>query len=87
MAMSLLSKDEIVTFPEFANRLAEVWNCCVGARPDDLQELQKVGLGHLDLDDDLEVNAAEFRGLMVRLGLAVEPSDGLALCGLNLGDL
>lgn len=87
LALSLMAEHEVITIVEFAQRLRQVWSLCSGADPDDGERLRDAGLGPLDMDEDLEPNGAAFGQLMVRLGLAVEPSDGLTLCALRTEDL
>ena len=83
LALSLLDENEVLTLPEFAARLAGVWSILVGAGASDGEELRARRFGPLDQDDDLRPNTAGFRALMVRLGLAVEPSDGLTLVAIG----
>lgn len=87
LAMTLLDEGEVVSVVEFADRLRSVWHVCSGSAPDDLDHLRSRGFGPLDADEDLEPNARAFQGLLVRLGLAVSPSDGLTLCALRAGEV
>ena len=87
LAMTVLEEDEVVSVVEFANRLRSVWRVCSGSAPDDLDLLREQGYGPLDADEDLEPNARAFHELLVRLGLAVSPSDGLTLCALRAGEV
>jgi hypothetical protein len=59
----------------------------VGAGPHDGELLRSNRFGPLDRDDDLRPNAVAFEALMIRLGLAVEPSDGLTLVAINAEEL
>lgn len=87
LALSLLKPGELIPLAEFAMRLRETWCVCTGAGIDDGDLLHRKGFAPLDADDDLEPNAAAFRTLLVRLGLAVEPSDGLTLCAIDAEEL
>ena len=87
LAMTLLREDEVVSVVEFADRLRSVWRICSGSAPGDLDLLRSLGFGPLDADEDLEPNARAFHDLLVRLGLAVSPSDGLTLCALRAGEV
>ncbi|CAO3426274.1 hypothetical protein [Azospirillum argentinense] len=86
LAWSVLGPDELVELPTFADRLRDTWAVCVGASSADGNQIRNAGIGPLDSDDDLVPNAKAFKELLVRLNLAVEPSDGLALCALNPED-
>jgi hypothetical protein len=87
LALSLLEEDDVLTMPVFADRLLSTWCQCVGAGSEDSQLLRQARFGPLDRDDDLRPNAVNFERFLVRLGLAVEPSDGLTLVALNAGEL
>lgn len=87
LAMTLLEENEVVSVVEFSDRLRDVWGICTGSSPGDLDMLRTRGFGPLDADEDLEPNARAFRGLLVRLGLAVSPSDGLTLCALRADEV
>lgn len=87
LAMTLLKEDEVVSVVEFADRLRSVWRICSGSAPGDLDLLRSLGFGPLDADEDLEPNARAFHDLLVRLGLAVSPSDGLTLCALRADEV
>lgn len=83
LALSLLEEKQVLTLPEFAMQLERVWSILVGAGPTDGDVLRSNRFGPLDHDDDLRPNTAAFQALMVRLGLAVEPSDGLTLVAIG----
>lgn len=87
LALSLLDEGEVLTMTDFADRLQATWCLCVGAGSDDAQLLRSNRLGPLDRDDDLRPNALCFERFLVRLGLAVEPSDGLTLVALSADEL
>jgi hypothetical protein len=87
LALSLLEPGQVLTISEFSEALRESWCVCAGAHPDDARLLREQRFGPLDVDEDLQPNANEFRALLVRLGLAVEPSDGLTLCAIDAEDL
>lgn len=87
LALTVLGEGEILTVIEFSRRLRETWGVLAGADPEDGELLREGGFWPLDADDDLEPNGAAFRRLLVRLGLAVEPSDGLTLCALDAEEL
>ena len=87
LSLSLLEGGEVLTMTDFADRLLATWCLCVGAGSEDSQLLRTNRLGPLDRDDDLRPNALSFERLLVRLGLAVEPSDGLTLVALGAGEL
>ena len=83
LAFSLLEEGRVLTLPEFAAQLKSVWSILVGARASDGNVLRANRFGPLDHDEDLRPNAAAFQALLVRLGLAVEPSDGLTLVAID----
>lgn len=83
VALTLLEEDEVISIVELAERLRSVWGVCAGAAPGDLDLLREAGFGPLDADEDLRPNGRAFGDLLVRLGLAVTPSDGLTLCALR----
>ena len=87
LAFSLLEEDEVLTLPEFAARLTSTWSIMAGAEALDGDLLRSNRFGPLDHDEDLRPNAAAFQALLVRLGLAVEPSDGLTLVAINAEEL
>ena len=87
LAYSLLEKDQVMRLPEFARRLRETWSVVVGAQAEDGDELRASRFGPLDHDEDLLPNATAFQALLVRLGLAVEPSDGLTLVAIDAEEL
>ncbi len=87
LAMTVLGEEEVVSVVEFADRLRSVWHLCSGSGPGDLDLLRHHGFGPLDADEDLEPNARAFHALLVRLGLAVSPSDGLTLCALRASEV
>lgn len=87
LALSLLEVDQVLTMPEFAERLRATWSIIVGAGAQDGDLLRSNRFGPLDRDDDLRPNAAAFQALLIRLGLAVEPSDGLTLVAINAEEL
>ena len=86
-AFSLLEKDRVLTLPEFAAQLRKTWSVVVGAGPTDGDVLRANRFGPLDQDEDLLPNATAFQALLVRLGLAVEPSDGLTLVAIDAEEL
>ncbi len=83
LSYSLLKEGQVLTLPTFADQLRRVWSILVGAHASDGDVLRANRFGPLDHDEDLRSNAAAFRSLLVRLGLAVEPSDGLTLVAIN----
>ena len=83
LAYSLLEEGQVLTLPTFAAQLRSVWSVLVGAQASDGDILRANRFGHLDHDEDLRPNAAAFQALLVRLGLAVEPSDGLTLVAID----
>ena len=87
LAYSLLDEGEVLRLPEFAARLRSTWSITVGAEASDGDLLRANRFGPLDHDEDLLPNATAFQALLVRLGLAVEPSDGLALVAIEAEDL
>ena len=87
LAYSLLEKDRVMTLPEFAAQLRETWSIVVGAQAGDGDVLRVNRFGPLDQDEDLLPNATAFQALLVRLGLAVEPSDGLTLVAIDAEEL
>lgn len=87
LVLSLIGPRQIMTLSELARALRETWCICVGADAEDAQLLRAQRFGPLDSDEDLQPNAASFQALLVRLGLAVEPSDGLTLCAIDAEDL
>ena len=87
LAYSLLEKDRVLTLPEFAAQLRRTWSIVVGAEAADGDVLRANRFGPLDQDEDLLPNATAFQALLVRLGLAVEPSDGLTLVAIDAEEL
>jgi len=87
LALSLLEEDQVLTMTDFAERLRATWSLIVGAGVDDGDVLRGGRFGPLDRDDDLRPNASAFQALLIRLGLAVEPSDGLTLVAINAEEL
>ena len=87
LAYSLLEKDRVLTLPEFAAKLRRTWSIVVGAEATDGDDLRANRFGPLDQDEDLLPNATAFQALLVRLGLAVEPSDGLTLVAIDAEEL
>ena len=87
LAYSLLEKDRVMRLPEFAAQLRATWSIVVGARAGDGDDLRANRFGPLDQDEDLLPNAMAFQALLVRLGLAVEPSDGLTLVAIDAEEL
>ena len=87
IALSLLQEEQVLTMPEFAERLRVTWSLLVGAGAQDGDRLRSSRFGPLDRDDDLRPNPAAFEALLFRLGLAVEPSDGLTLVAINAEEL
>ncbi len=87
LAFSLLDEGEVLRLPEFAEQLRNVWSILVGAEASDGEVLRSNRFGPLDHDGDLRPNADEFQALLVRLGLAVEPSDGLTLVAIDAEEL
>ncbi len=64
-----------------AQRLKETWGVAFGGCDNDHAEFQEAGYLGLDEDDDLRANRAAVVRLLKTMALAVEPSDGLVLCG------
>jgi len=87
LALSLLKEDQVLTMTDFAERLRTTWSLLVGAGAQDGDLLRSNRFGPLDRDDDLRPNAMAFEALLIRLGLAVEPSDGLTLVAINAEEL
>lgn len=87
LVLSLIAPGQIMTLSDLARALRRTWCICVGADAEDAQLLRAQRFGPLDSDEDLQPNAASFQALLVRLGLAVEPSDGLTLCAIDAEDL
>lgn len=87
LALSLLEEDQVLTMTDFAERLRATWSLIVGAGAQDGDLLRANRFGPLDRDDDLRPNAAAFQALLIRLGLAVEPSDGLTLVAIDAEEL
>jgi hypothetical protein len=87
LSLSVLAKGEVVPCDRLQERMFSVWRLSTGGSSGETELLQRSGCGLLDRDDDLEPNSKAFRALLVRLGLAVEPSDGLTLCAINAEEL
>ena len=87
LAYSLLDKGRVLTLPQFAAQLRKTWSIVVGAEAADGDVLRANRFGPLDQDEDLVPNATAFQALLVRLGLAVEPSDGLTLVAIDAEEL
>lgn len=77
----------VLTIEELAAKLRDVWGICFGGCEDDLTVLRRFGHEGLDEDADLQPNCQAFVGLLKRLNLAVEPSDGLILCAARPEEL
>lgn len=77
---SVLEAQEITKSEEVATRLRKIWGICFGGSENDQAILRESGYAGLDQDEDLQPNADAFVGLLKRLNLAIEPSDGLVLC-------
>lgn len=85
ITLSLIgSENGPITFQDFAVRLREVWGIVLGACDDDVKQLASQGIVGLDEDDDLNLNRRCFIDQLKVLGLAVEPSDGLVLCEVDM---
>jgi hypothetical protein len=80
---SVLIGDELLPFPQLAERLKGIWGTCFGGCVDDHAELQEAGYLGLDEDDDLRANREAVVKLLKTMDLAVEPSDGLVLCAID----
>ena len=87
LAYSLIENDRVLTLPEFAAQLRKTWAIVAGAEAVDSDVLRANRFGPLDQDQDLLPNATAFQALLVRLGLAVEPSDGLTLVAIDAEEL
>lgn len=87
LVLSLLEDEQVLTMTEFSERLRSTWSLLVGAAAQDGELLRGNRFGPLDRDDDLRPNAVAFEALLIRLGLAVEPSDGLTLVAINAEEL
>ena len=87
VVLSLLRQGEVKTLPALASDMRKVWHVCTGADPQDGVVLREGRFGSLDTDADLVPNADGFKNLLIKLGLAVEPSDGLTLCAIDAEDL
>jgi len=88
LVMSVLEQgDAPITFPELASRLRDVWAIAFGGCNDDSECLARQGIVGLDEDDDLGLNRNHLIRQLKILGLAFEPSDGLVLCSLELGEV
>jgi len=77
---SVLESEEVLEYEQMSVRLRQIWGSCYGGSHDDIIVLNERGYSGLDLDEDLVPNSAKFSNLLIRLNLAVEPSDGLILC-------
>jgi hypothetical protein len=87
LIMSIIGAGEIRKLQDVAQLLRDTWGVCFGGCDDDQSHLQSHGCTGLDQDADLEPNAESFIGLLKRLNLAIEPSDGLVLCAANPEEL
>lgn len=76
-----------MTFEEVAVSLRDTWGILSGGCDNDSATLRQHGYEGLDEDADLEPNRNALVGLLKRLNLATEPSDGLVLCAVNPEEL
>ncbi len=83
LVMSVLSSTAVVPLEKLCSALRETWGVVAGGCPDDQEYLAARGLKGINEDEDLEVNRDALKQLLMRLGMAVEPSDGLVLCGID----
>ena len=87
LALSLLADEQVLTMTSFAERMWSTWSFIVGAGAQDGDLLRSSRFGPVERDDDLRPNAIAFEALLIQLGLAVEPSDGLTLVAINAEEL
>jgi hypothetical protein len=80
---SVLENEELITLPDLSRRLRDTWQIAFGGCDDDGEFLANQSIVGLDEDDDLRLNRDCFIRQIKTLGLAIEPSDGLVLCGIN----
>ena len=73
-----------ITFDDLCDRLRSTWSV-VGGGSTDYEILRHQGYFGFD-ETDLERNAIAFADRLKDLNLAVEPSDGLVLCAMDIGD-
>ena len=73
-----------ITFDDLCDRLRKTWNIAGGGSTD-YEILRQQGYFGFD-ETDLERNAIAFADRLKDLNLAVEPSDGLVLCAMDIGD-
>lgn len=84
LVLSTLHDDEEITFDDLCDRLRNTWKV-VGGGSTDYEILRQQGYFGFD-ETDLERNAIAFADRLKDLNLAVEPSDGLVLCAMDIGD-
>jgi hypothetical protein len=72
--------DGLVPLGTLLDRLSETWGLVFGGRPEDAEELDRLGYSGLDQDRDLTPNSDALVDLLTELGLATRFSDGLVMC-------
>ena len=83
LVMSVIPAGKSVTLEELCLRLRTSWGVVAGGCIDDQEYLADKGLKGLNEDEDLEANRDALKHLLIRLGMANEPSDGLVLCAID----
>ena len=87
LMLSILHTDATNALPldDLCGRLRDTWRIVVGGASTDYETLRRHGYFGFD-EGDLKSNAVAFADRLKGLHLAIEPSDGLVLCGKDIGD-
>ena len=72
--------DSLVPLHDVLESLFSTWGLVFGGRPEDEEELERLGYSGLDQDRDLTPNSEALVHLLTELGLATQYSDGLVMC-------
>lgn len=83
LVLSTIPFGKVVSLSELSRKLADVWGIRFGGNADDAERLSDWGYVGLDQQEDLATNTQAFIGLLVGLGLAIAPADGLVLCSTH----
>ena len=88
LMLSLLPSDrgEAIPVDEVFTGLIETWRIVVGGSGGDIGRLREQGYFGLD-EEDLHSNVLAFIERLKSLNLAVEPSDGLVLCAIDVAGI
>jgi hypothetical protein len=83
LVLSMIPCGEIRSLAALAEQLWSVWGIVVGANANDSTHLAANGYAGLDQSEDLTPNVDAFVRLLMELGLATSPADGLVVCSTH----